>query len=131
MFSLSRPGFFRRGFTRACFSPGGTYPEDSDRLIIVAMDGASGAMHFLKRRVGSGSSSHELAGETLTSRITSSGTRWVKSCSTVPSDAVRGVGSVQPYSKTNRKMNDEKTGIVTMAWREDRTQAAVPKQNQE
>jgi hypothetical protein len=38
---------------------------------------------------------------------------------------------VQPYSKTNRKMNDEKTGIVTMAWREDRTQAAVPKQNQE
>jgi hypothetical protein len=43
----------------------------------------------------------------------------------------RGVGSVQPYSKTHRKMNDEKTGIMTMAWREDRTQAAVPQQNQE
>lgn len=125
MSSLSRPGFFMRGFTRACLSPGGTYPEDSDRLIIAAMVGASGAMHFLKRRVGSGSSSHELAGETLTSRITSSGTSEVKSCSTVPSDEAvksrRAVGVVgAPIETRHAKRRRQRAAVLKDAQEDER-----------
>lgn len=81
------------------------------------MDGASGAMHFLKRRVGSGSNSHELAGETLTSRITPSGTSEVKSRSTLPSNEAmknrRAVGVVGASIETRHaKRRRQRAAVI-------------------
>lgn len=87
------------------------------------MDGASGAMHFLKRRVGSGSNSHELAGETLTSRITPSGTSEVKSRSTLPSNEAmknrRAVGVVGASIETRHAKRRRQRAAVSKDAQED------------
>ena len=58
--------------TIACLKSDGTTASHSDLLTIVVIAGRKASIHCFKRKVGIGSSSHDLDGELVSNFLTSS-----------------------------------------------------------
>ncbi len=58
--SESRPCFFNSGVMRASFISWGNTPEERDKLIMFAIEGANVGRHFFRTNVGNGSRDEDL-----------------------------------------------------------------------
>ena len=77
--SLSKPDFFNSGLTIACLKSEVTTASHSDLLTIVVKTGTKESVHCFSRTIGTGSSSHDLDCELMSSFLTSSKDAAVKS----------------------------------------------------
>ena len=89
MISLSEPVFFKSGRMSAVLSDVGISESRNDMLTISVIVGTNSAMHSFRNQVGNGSSSHNLAGESLIIFRISISVAYMKVVSGVPENARR------------------------------------------